>query len=73
MDLDELRIEYPTHGFAVYAFIPGDPVVLEVHNPDGTISAVARETLAECVAAAFPGRVRKPEPKAEEIEIDLFA
>lgn len=52
--LDDLRAENPTLGFAVYAYRPRAPVVLEIHDEDGNVFAFEGDTLAECIAAAFP-------------------
>lgn len=52
--LDEFRAAHPDLGFAVYAYTPGGPVTLEIHQPGGAILTVTRDSEAEAIAAAFP-------------------
>jgi hypothetical protein len=54
MTLDELRVEHPELGFALYAYSPGEDVILEVHTPDGGVFSFTGPTEAEAIAAAFP-------------------
>lgn len=66
--LDDIRSVYPTLGLALYAITPGEPVVLEVHAPDGSVFTFRGATAAHVLAQAFPDAFAPatPEPVAEE-------
>lgn len=51
---DALRAQHPDKGFAVYAYEPGGPVILEVHA-GGAILTTEAASLEEAIARAFPG------------------
>lgn len=51
--LDEARRLFPALGFALYAYTPGLPVTLEVHDGDALFSWTA-DTEAAAFAQAFP-------------------
>lgn len=53
MSLDDLRRDFPTLGFAVYALEPGGPVTLEIHQ-DGEVYTFRAATEAATLAQAFP-------------------
>lgn len=63
LTLDHLRAAMPELGFALYAYNPGGPVVLEVHAADGVFTFEA-ETAAAAIALVLP-----PE---EEPATDIF-
>lgn len=52
--LDEARRLFPTLGFALYAYAPGLPVTLEVHDADGAVFTWKADTEAAAFAQAFP-------------------
>ena len=54
LGFDEIRLAWPTLGFAIYAFTPGEPLTLEVHDVDGKIYTFMGKTAAQAIAAAFP-------------------
>lgn len=58
--LDAVRAAYPHLGFAVYAYDPGGPVTLEIHD-GGTVFTFRAATEAEAVALAFPAAL-EPAP-----------
>lgn len=60
--LDDLRAEHPALGFAVYAYEPRGPVVLEIHAPDGALYTFPGPTLEAAIAAAFPPPAPLPAP-----------
>ena len=64
MTLDDLRALRPDLGFAVYAYIPGEPVTLEVLAGADTFTFAA-PTLDAAIEAAFP--------TDDEEENDVFA
>lgn len=53
LTLDHLRAALPSLGFALYAYDPDGPVVLEVHAADGVFTVEA-ETEAAAVALVLP-------------------
>jgi len=59
MTLDDLRAAHPTLGFAVYAYTPGEPVTLEVHDA-GNVYTFTAATLQAVVDEAFPPVVSQP-------------
>lgn len=52
--LDALRTRYPHLGFAVYALVPGGPITLECHTPDGKFFSFKGQTEAAALTAGFP-------------------
>lgn len=65
LDLDTLRDKFPHLGFAVYAYEPGEDVLLEILVPGGRPVEIKRPTLAACIAEAFP-EPQTPEPETNE-------
>lgn len=63
--LDDLRALHPHLGFALYAYEPGGPVTLEIHD-GGHVFQFRAPTEAAVLATAFPP---EPEPDASA---DLF-
>jgi hypothetical protein len=59
MTLDELRADRPNLGFAVYAYEPGKPVTLEIHDADGQTYSVTTPTLEAAIGVAFPSVVSR--------------
>jgi hypothetical protein len=53
MTLDDLRAAMPDLGFALYAYVPGGPVTLEIHAEEGVFT-FSGPTEAAAVAAAIP-------------------
>jgi hypothetical protein len=58
---EELRATFPKWGLAVYAYMPGEPVTLEVHI-DGKTTTVVRPTLEACIDVLMPAREPPPQP-----------
>lgn len=56
---DEIREAYPKFGFAVYAYEPGGPVLLEIHTPSDVFPFKA-PTLDGAIERAFPPEPEKP-------------
>jgi hypothetical protein len=52
--LDEARRLNPELGFALYAYEPGGPITLEIHDPVGEVFTFAGITEEAVFAAAFP-------------------
>lgn len=52
--LDEARRLFPALGFALYAYAPGLPVTLEVHDDTGTVFTWKADTEAAAFDQAFP-------------------
>ena len=61
ISLDALRAKYPQLGFALYAFEPGQPVVLECINQDGRSFKFTGATAEAAMLAGF-GDDFAPEP-----------
>lgn len=78
MNIDTLRRQHPTLGFAIYAIDAGGPVTLEVYRGE-ELSTLYGTTMAECVARAFPEADNAPPPApkapppAEEIDLTIPA
>jgi hypothetical protein len=69
MNLDDLRALKPDYGFALYAFEPNAPVVLEVHYA-GEVFTFSGPTEAAAIAKAFPpASPPAPQPQAPEVNI----
>lgn len=63
--LDEARRLFPALGFALYAYAPGLPVTLEVHDDTGTVFTWKADTEAAAFAQAFP-EADAPAPAASD-------
>lgn len=71
--LDATRALYPHLGFAIYAFEPGGPLMLEIHTPDGRIFPFRAPTLEAALAKAFPPEEPPDEPAPTEPTLaDMF-
>ncbi|MBA9068023.1 hypothetical protein FHR71_001758 [Methylobacterium sp. RAS18] len=64
--LDEARRLFPTLGFALYAYAPGLPVTLEVHDDTGTVFTWKAGTEAAAFAQAFPETDEQPPATASD-------
>ena len=71
-DLDALRAAHPMLGFAVYAYVPGELVTLEIKTPLDEMYQFKGATLAEAVALAglWSPPVTTPTPA---VEVDPFS
>lgn len=61
MTLDEVREAWPEFGFAVYAFIPGGAVTLEIHAPGGEILSFTEASEAACFDRLWGKAPEEPE------------
>ena len=71
--LDTLRSKYPNIGFALYAYEPKEPVILEVFNQAGTFKftgATEEEVVKEFLQLL--DMKTEPEPDPAEPEFDIF-
>ncbi len=71
MTLDELRARHPDLGFALYAYLPGEPVTLEVLAEEGNFTFVAN-TASEAIAKAFPDEANTTREETDQDGEDVF-